>query len=75
MLNNGFMLTQAKHFAERVERETNDLAAQVDMAHRLALGTAPSESNRIQLIEFARMNGMPYLCRMLFNLNAFTFVD
>ncbi len=75
LLNNGFMLTQAKHFAERVIRESDDIAIQVDTAHRLALGFAPSESNRTQLIEFARSNGMPYLCRVLFNLNAFTFVD
>ena len=75
LLNNGFMLTQAKHFAERVQRESGDISAQVDRAHRLALGVAPSESRRIQLMEFARMNGMPYLCRVLFNLNAFSFVD
>ena len=75
LLNNGFMLTQAKHFAERVMRVSEDVADQVDTAHRLALGFAPSESRRIQLIDFARMNGMPYLCRVLFNVNAFTFVD
>jgi hypothetical protein len=75
LLNNGFMLTQAKHFAERVMRESDDVSEQVDLAHRLALGFAPSESTRNQLIEFARVNGMPYLCRVLFNLNAFTFVD
>lgn len=75
LLNNGFILTQAKHFAERVSRESDELAVQVDMAHRLAFGVAPSESKRIQLIEFAKLNGMPYLCRMFFNLNAFTFVD
>ncbi len=75
LLNNGFMLTQAKHFAERVMRESDDVAVQVDTAHRLALGFVPSESKRDQLIDFARMHGMPYLCRVLFNLNAFTFVD
>ena len=75
LLNNGFMLTQAKHFAKRVMRESDDVAVQVDTAHRLAFGVAPSESTRIQLIDFARLNGMPYLCRVLFNLNAFTFVD
>jgi hypothetical protein len=75
LLNNGFMLTQAKRFAERVLRESDDVAVQVDTAHRLALGFAPSESKRIQLIDFAKMHGMPYLCRVLFNLNAFTFVD
>ncbi len=75
LLNNGFILTQSKHFAERVAKESDDIAVQVDYAHRLAFGVNPSESRRMQLIEFAKANGMPYLCRMFFNLNAFTFVD
>jgi hypothetical protein len=41
----------------------------------LAFGCDPPESHRSQLIAFARENGLPYLCRLLFNLNAFTFVD
>ena len=75
LLNNGFILTQSKHFAERVAKESSDIAVQVDYAHRLAFGVLPSGSRRMQLIEFAKANGMPYLCRMFFNLNAFTFVD
>ena len=75
LLNNGFMLTQAKRFAAKVESESSDVAEQVDIAYRLAFGTEPSEANRRQLIEFSKANGLPYLCRLLFNLNAFTFVD
>lgn len=75
LLNNGFMLTQAKHFADRVARSTEDLAQQVDTAYRMALGTAPTDSTHAQLVEFTKRNGLPYLCRLLFNLNAFTFVD
>ncbi len=75
LLNNGFMLTQSKYFAERVARSTDNLASQVDMAYQMALGTTPSESTRTQLIEFTQQNGLPYLCRLLFNLNAFSFVD
>lgn len=75
LLNNGFILTQAKHFADRVARKSDDIAVQVDTAHRLAFGVGPSESRRMQLIEFAKSDGMPYLCRLFFNLNAFTFVD
>ena len=75
LLNNGFILTQSKHFAERVAKESSEIAVQVDYAHRLAFGVRPSGSRRMQLIEFAKANGMPYLCRMFFNLNAFTFVD
>ena len=75
LLNNGFMLTQSKHFAERVAQTSDDVSVQVVTAYRLALGSDPSESQRAQLIAFARENGLPYLCRLLFNLNAFTFVD
>ena len=48
LLNNGFMLSQSKHFADRVHREIEDqklpdsnsqvLAAQVDRAYRLVMG-------------------------------------
>lgn len=75
LLNNGFILTQSRHFAKRVELESDDLAVQVDRAYRLALGVSPTASVRAQLIEFAKVNGLPYLCRLLFNLNAFTFID
>ena len=75
LLNNGFMLSQSKHFAARVERESSELPSQVERACRLALGVAPAEMDREQMIEFAKTNGLPYLCRVLLNLNAFTFVD
>lgn len=75
LLNNGFMLSQSKHFAERVANESSDLESQVDRAYQLALGIPPSQQDRQQLIEFAKANGLPYLCRALLNLNAFSFVD
>ena len=75
LLNNGFMLTQSRHFAERIQREAADLAAQIDRAHQLALGRAPTPAERERLIAFAKANGLPNLCRVLLNLNEFTFVD
>jgi hypothetical protein len=76
LLNNGFMLTQSQHFAERVQREIpNALAAQIDRAHQLALGRAPTPAERGKLTAFAKTNGLPNLCRVLLNLNEFTFVD
>ena len=75
LLNNGFMLTQSKHFAARVAQTSDDISVQVDTAYRLALGSVPPEPQRSQLIAFANENGLPYLCRLLLNLNAFTFVD
>ena len=75
LLNNGFMLSQSKHFAERVASESPDIESQVDRAYRLAVGNSPADADRQPLIEFAKTNGLPYLCRVLLNLNAFTFVD
>ena len=75
LLNNGFVLTQSKYFADRLQRESADLNAQVERAYRLALGVNVPNDQRTELSEFAKANGLPYLCRLLFNLNAFTFVD
>jgi hypothetical protein len=76
LLNNGFMLTQANHFAERVRREAGaDPARQIERAWRLALGHAPAEPDRDRLLAFVQKNGLPNLCRVLFNLNEFAFVD
>ena len=75
LLNNGFILTQAQHFAERVRREKPDLTAQVVRAHSLALGREPGTAARDKLIAFAEANGLPSLCRVLLNLNEFNFAD
>ena len=76
LLNNGFMVTQAAHFAERVKAEAGaDIAAQIERACRLAIGRAPSPEEKAQLISFAQKRGMPNACRVLLNLNTFTFID
>ena len=75
LLNNGFILTQAQHFATRVQRERPDLPAQVSRAHELAFGRLPDATALEPLVDFARANGLPALCRVLFNLNEFTFTD
>ncbi len=76
LLNNGFMLSQSKHFAHRVAQTSSALADQVFAAYLLALGSEPDETthrnwSRLQVKWLA----LPYLCRLLFNLNAFTFID
>jgi hypothetical protein len=75
LLNNGFILTQARHFAVRVTAEAPDLAGQVARAHALAVGRAPSAEEAARLGEFARVHGLPALCRVLLNLNEFLFID
>jgi hypothetical protein len=80
LLNNGFMVTLARHFAERLRQEMprehpNGLARQIERAHWLAFGRAPTAAERRKYIAFARSYGLPNLCRALLNLNEFTFAD
>jgi hypothetical protein len=76
LLNNGFMVTQARHFAERVEREcSGSLEERVAFAHELALGTRPHPERIQKLAALAREHGLANACRLILNLNAFAFVD
>jgi cytochrome c553 len=76
LLNNGFMTTQARHFAERVEREAGaDVEKQVDLAVRLALGRRVSADEREPLVALTRAHGLANTCRAILNLNEFSFVD
>jgi hypothetical protein len=70
------MIVQARHFAERLQRERpNNLTAQIERASWLAFGRAPSAAEQKQFAAFARQHGLPNLCRVLLNLNEFTFAD
>ena len=76
LLNNGFMISQARHFAARLERERpGDPSAQVELAVALAFGRAAAPDEREKLLAFARAHGLPNLCRAIFNLNEFSFAD
>lgn len=76
LLNNGFMIAQAQHFAERLQQEKpNDLAAQIERAIWLAFGRKATVAEQQKYIAFARRYGLPNLCRVLLNLNEFTFAD
>lgn len=76
LLNNGFMLAQAGRFAARVRAAAgDDVKAQVDHAVRLALGRRPTATESAQLAALAAEHGLANACRVLLNLNEFTFVD
>ena len=75
LLNNGFIVAQARHLAARVQAERADPSAQVERAHALTLGRMPDAATREKLLAFAQAEGLPALCRLLFNLNEFAFVD
>jgi mono/diheme cytochrome c family protein len=75
LLNNGFMVTMAGHFAARLESECVDLPGRVNRAVQLTLGREPTAAERASLIAYAEQHGLKNLCRVLLNLNEFVFVD
>jgi len=76
LLNNGFMVVQARQFADRVAREAGeDPAAQVKRAFALAVGRDPDAEETAALVEVAILHGLANVCRAILNLNEFAFVD
>jgi hypothetical protein len=75
LLNNPFMLTMAKHFAEKTAAHEPTLAGEVRRSFSTALSRQPTAQEQSELVEFARGNGLANTCRLLFNLNEFNFAD
>ncbi|MHC4879613.1 MAG: DUF1553 domain-containing protein [Planctomycetota bacterium] len=75
LLNNRFNLTMANHFAQRLAVEHESVSAQVGAAFRLVTGRAPQPAEHEQLTGYTQRHGLPNLCRVLFNLSEFVFVD
>lgn len=75
MMNNGLIVTMAKHFAERVAKAGGSLEQQVRAAFELALSRQPAADEAAALVDYARREGLENACRVLLNLNEFSFVD
>lgn len=75
LLNNGFLLTQAEALAQRVESEIKGTPGRVARAFRLALSREPTQQESEELNAYASRNGLAQTCRIIFNLNEFSFVD
>ena len=75
LLNNGLMVTMAKHFAAKLDAAGGNLGDKVDRAFREALAREPSLEERQSLTAYAQQHGLANACRVLFNLNEFAFVD
>lgn len=71
MMNSPFVVTMAEHFARRVERE-NDV---VGVAVEIALGRDATDEEREVLIGYAGAHGVAAMCRVIFNLSEFGYVD
>jgi hypothetical protein len=75
LLNNGFMVAMSQHCADRLERETPDRGRQVDRLFELSLGRSPSSDERSALMAYIERHSLANACRVVFNLNEFTFID
>nr|WP_246128192.1 DUF1553 domain-containing protein [Planctopirus ephydatiae] len=75
LLNNGFSLTMSKHFASRLSTEASSQPEQVTRAFQLISGRSPTQSELSELTAYADKHGMANLCRVLFNLSEFVYID
>ena len=75
LLNDEFILRQAKLFAARVkEAVPNDLAKQVEMAYRIALTRPPDEKELAAGMDFLKKQSLADFSHVLLNLNEFLYV-
>jgi hypothetical protein len=75
LMNNKFSVAMARHFAARLEKEAGDLAGQVRRGHFLVTGREPATEETDLMLSYARNHGLQNLCRALFNLSEFTYLD
>lgn len=75
LLNNGLMVAMSKHCAARIENERSDRSSQVDRLFELSFGRRPTMEERAALEDYIEKHGLANTCRLVFNLNEFTFVD
>ena len=75
LMNNRFTLSMAQHFAQRLQREQASLEGQVRQAITLITGRPPRPTEQQQLTAYARQFGLNNLCRLLFNLSEFVYID
>ena len=75
LLNSDEVMAAAKATAARVMKEAPSPEQQIDHAFQLAIGRAPSVKERQMTTEFVSKASLEELCRALFNLNAFVYVD
>src|SRR5258708_18017703 len=75
LLNDEFILRQAKLFANRVkEAAPDDAARQIDMAYRIALTRPPDEKEMAMGLDFLKRQSLADFAHVLLNLNEILYV-
>ncbi len=75
LLNAEEVLAAAARTAERLTEAADSPEARVTLASRLIIGRPPTAVERQLSVEFLARSPLSELCRGLFNLNAFVYVD
>ena len=75
LLNNKFTLHMSEQFASRIQKESKTLKGQIRRAHQLTTGRPPNTQEMEALYSYAQQHGLQNLCRVLFNLSEFTYID
>ena len=75
LLNNKFTLYMAKRFASRIEKDFKTLQGRIRRSYQLTTGRPPTPNEMVTLEKYAQKHGLPNLCRVLFNLSEFTYID
>ena len=75
LLNNKLMVAMARHFASDVEQTHTGRTAAVSEAFFRATGRPATPEETSDLVAYAAKHGLANACRLLFNLNEFSFVD
>ena len=75
LLNSRFTLVMAGHFARRLEAEAASGEERVRLGIRLLLGREATKAETADLVSYLDGHGLANLCRVLFNLSEFTYLD
>ena len=75
LLNNKLMVSMARNFAKDLERSKPDLTTAVTEAFFRTVGREPNSNEAADLVAYAKQHGLANACRLLFNLNEFSFAD
>ncbi len=80
MYNGDLVNEEVEHFADRVQKKSDEARSQIEYAFQLALGRLPSEDEANRLVDVLSAantprRGLVAVCRILYNMNEFVFID
>jgi hypothetical protein len=74
LMNNDFVLGQARLFASRLKEAAVDPARQIEMAYRIALGRPPRADESRLAAEYLKAGTLEGFAHVLLNLNEFIYI-